>query len=158
MPRLTVRRETFAYAKPFRISGHVFTETALVVAELSDGTHIGRGEGAGAYHLRDDADAMAPIDAARVAAVRAARADCWIGADADQGYTIGGLPALVDMLLAHDVALLEQPRARGREADMDELDTEGFDRRMPIAAARVPGVESRSGDIPCANAVRGHDE
>lgn len=55
---LTVRRESFAYAKPFRISGHVFTETVLVVAELSDGTHVGRGEGAGAYYLGDDADAM----------------------------------------------------------------------------------------------------
>lgn len=221
---LTVRRESFAYAKPFRISGHVFTETVLVVAELSDGTHTGRGEGAGAYYLGDDADAMeaaiesvrpaieagatradlqallppcgarnaldcafweleakssatpvwrlagvsqprplrttitlgaeapeamaasavaltdaralklkltgeAAVDADRVVAVRAARPDCWIGVDANQGYEIGGLPALVDMLLAHDVALLEQPLARGREADLD-----GVERRMPIAA------------------------
>ncbi len=224
MPRLNVRRESFAYAKPFRIAGHVFTETVVVVTELSDGTHIGRGEGAGAYYLGDDADTMeaaiesvrsaieagatradlqellppnggrnaldcafweleakatgvpvwelaglprprplrttitlgaeapeamaasatgltdaralklkltgeAGVDAERVAAVRAARPDCWIGVDANQGYKVDGLPALVAMLLAHDIALLEQPLARGREADLD-----GFDRRMPIAA------------------------
>lgn len=221
---LTVRRECFAYAKPFRISGHVFTETVLVVVELSDGTHTGRGEGAGVYYLGDDAAAMeatiegvrptieagatraelqtllppgggrnaldcafweleakasgrsvwqlagvsqprplrttitlgaetpaamaaaatalasvralklklmgeAATDAARVAAVRAARPDCWIGVDANQGYAIEGLSALVDMLLVHDVELLEQPLARGREADLD-----GFERRMPFAA------------------------
>lgn len=221
---LTVRRERFAYAKPFRISGYVFTETVLVVAELSDGTHTGRGEGTGAYYLGDDADTMeaaiesiraaieagvtrmdlqhllppgggrnaldcayweleakasetpvwqlagvsqprplrttitlgadapeamavsaralpdvgalklkltgeAMIDAARVAAVRAARPGCWIGVDANQGYKIEGLPALVDMLLVHDVELLEQPLVRGREADLD-----GFARAMPFAA------------------------
>lgn len=221
---LAVRRESFAYAKPFRISGHVFTQTAVVVAELSDGTHTGRGEGAGAYYLGDDADTMvaaiesvrpaveagatraelqallppgggrnaldcayweleakasgmpvwrlagvsqprplrttitlgaeapkamaasaraladaralklkltgeAAIDAERVAAVREARPECWIGIDANQGYALAGLPALVDMLRAHDVALLEQPLARGREADLD-----GFDRLLPFAA------------------------
>ena len=221
---LTVRRETFAYAKPFRISGHVFTETVLVVAELSDGTHRGRGEGAGTYYLGDDADAMeaaiesvrpaieagatradlqtlmppgggrnaldcayweleakasrtpvwrlagvpeprplrttitlgaeapdamaasaialtdaralklkltgeAELDVARVAAVRAARPDCWIGVDANQGYAIDGLPGLQKMLVDHDVALLEQPLARGREGDLD-----GTLRALPIAA------------------------
>lgn len=233
MPRpltLTVRRESFAYAKPFRISGHVFTETVLVVATLSDGTHMGRGEGAGAYYLGDDADRMeaaiesvrpaieagatraelqtllppgggrnaldcayweleahasgtpvwrlagvreprplrttitlgadapqvmaasaaaltdaralklkltgeADLDAARVAAVRAARPDCWIGVDANQGYAVGGLPALVDMLIAHDVKLLEQPLARGREADLDGFaDLHEPRRHMPFAA------------------------
>ena len=221
---LRAHAESFAYAKPFRISGHVFTETALVVAELSDGTHRGRGEAAGVYYLGDDVAAMlaaiegvraaieagatrtdlqvllppggarnaldcayweleakvsatpvwqlagvsrprplrttitlgaeapaamataaralaecrtlklkltgeAAIDAARVAAVRAARPDCWIGVDANQGYAIDGLPALVELLLAHDVKLLEQPLARGRERDLD-----GFDRRLPFAA------------------------
>ena len=65
---LHVRRESFAYAKPFRISGHVFTQTVLVVAEISDGTHTGRGEGAGAYYLGDDADTME----AAIASVRPA--------------------------------------------------------------------------------------
>jgi L-alanine-DL-glutamate epimerase-like enolase superfamily enzyme len=50
--------ETFPYRQPFRISGYVFTETAVLLAEISDGTHVGRGEGAGVYYLGDDADHM----------------------------------------------------------------------------------------------------
>jgi L-alanine-DL-glutamate epimerase-like enolase superfamily enzyme len=55
---LDLRVERFAYHQPFRISGHVFTETALLVATLSDGQHVGRGEGAGVYYLGDDIDHM----------------------------------------------------------------------------------------------------
>ena len=55
---LDLRVERFPYRQPFRISGHVFTETALLVAELSDGEHVGRGEGAGVYYLGDDIDHM----------------------------------------------------------------------------------------------------
>jgi len=55
---LDLRVERFPYHQPFRISGHVFTETALLVAEISDGTHIGRGEGNGVYYLGDDIDHM----------------------------------------------------------------------------------------------------
>lgn len=55
---LDLRVERFAYHQPFRISGHVFTETALLVASLSDGEHVGRGEGAGVYYLGDDIDHM----------------------------------------------------------------------------------------------------
>jgi L-alanine-DL-glutamate epimerase-like enolase superfamily enzyme len=55
---LDLRVEHFPYHQPFRISGHVFTETALLVAELSDGTHVGRGEGAGVYYLADDINHM----------------------------------------------------------------------------------------------------
>jgi len=222
--RLDVAVERFAYRKPFRISGHVFTETALVVARLYDSTHVGRGEAAGAYYLGDDVPAMlgaiesvrtaveagatrddlqhllppggarnaldcahwelearrsrtpvwrlagvpeprplrttitlgaeapepmadaaralsdakalklkltgeAELDAARVAAVRAARPGCWIGVDANQGYTVDALPALTAMLVGHDIALLEQPLARGREADLD-----GAPRPLPFAA------------------------
>lgn len=55
---LELKVERFAYKKSFRISGHVFTETALLVATLSDGIHYGRGEGAGVYYLGDDIDHM----------------------------------------------------------------------------------------------------
>jgi len=55
---LDLRVERFPYHQPFRISGHVFTETALLVAEISDGSHVGRGEGAGVYYLGDDIDHM----------------------------------------------------------------------------------------------------
>ncbi|ODP39004.1 dipeptide epimerase [Sphingomonas turrisvirgatae] len=220
--RLTVER--FPYSKPFRISGHVFTETAVLLAELSDGEHVGRGEGAGAYYLGDDVphmlaqaesaraaveagatrddlqtllppggarnaldcafweleakrtgtsvwqlagieppkpllstltigadeptamaaaaaaiDPEAPIklkltgdlydDIARVQAVRSARPHAWIGVDANQGYDIATLGDVLPVLTACRVALLEQPLARGREAELD-----GLKRPLPFAA------------------------
>ncbi len=68
-------------------------------------------------------------DAARVAAVRAARPEVWLGVDANQGYTIGLLDRLVAVLLEHGVQLLEQPLARGREADL-----QGYRSQIPLAA------------------------
>jgi hypothetical protein len=59
------------------------------------------------------------LDSARVRAVRQARPGTWIGVDANQGYEIGALDALIEMLVTADVALLEQPLKRGREADLD---------------------------------------
>jgi L-Ala-D/L-Glu epimerase len=221
---LDLRVERFPYHQPFRISGHVFTETALLVAEISDGTHSGRGEGAGVYYLGDDIDHMlgeaqrvrgaieagvtreqlqellpaggarnaidcafweleakqagrpvwdlaglaapqpllstltlgadapgamaraalaldpdAPVkvkltgdlgeDIARVEAIRAARPDAWIGVDANQGYSIATLRELLPVLVANGVAQLEQPLARGREADLD-----GLKRPLPFVA------------------------
>jgi len=70
-----------------------------------------------------------PLDIARVAAVRAAKPQCWLGVDANQGFGIADLDALVEGLTAHDVQLLEQPLARGREADLD-----GYDCPIAIAA------------------------
>ncbi len=221
---LTLTLERFAYHQPFRISGHVFTETVVLVAELSDGEHRGRGEGAGVYYLGDDADHMlaqaervraaieggatrtdlqsllppggarnaldcayweleaqragkpvwalagldeprplrstltigadtpevmaaaalaidplAPVklkltgdvadDIARVTAVRAARPKAWIGVDANQGYSLASLRDLLPVLIENEIALLEQPLARGREADLD-----GLKRSLPFAA------------------------
>ena len=221
---LDLRVERFPYHQPFRISGHVFSETALLVAEIADGEHRGRGEVAGVYYLGDDADHMlieaervrdvieagatredlqgllppggarnaldcaywdleakrtgtpvwelaglseprplrstltlgadtpeamaaallaidpqAPVkvkltgdvedDAARVAAIRAVRPQAWIGVDANQGYRRGTLPALLEVLVEHRVAVLEQPLPRGQEADLD-----GLKRPLPFAA------------------------
>src|SRR5690606_3577916 len=212
------------YHQPFRISGHVFSETALLAAEIVDGEHRGRGEGAGVYYLGDDADHMlaeaervrsaieagatredlqellppggarnaldcaywdleakrtgrpvwdlaglpeprplrstltlgadtpeamaaasraidplAPVkvkltgdvdeDAARVAAIRAARPQAWIGVDANQGYRRETLPALLEVLVEHRMAVLEQPLPRGQESDLD-----GLKRPLPFAA------------------------
>jgi L-Ala-D/L-Glu epimerase len=69
------------------------------------------------------------LDGARVTAVRAARPDVWLGVDANQGYTIDLLPRLIEVLVSMRVELLEQPLARGREADL-----EGLDAPIPIAA------------------------
>ena len=216
--------ESFPLAKPFRISGHVFTDAPVVVVSLSDGEYVGRGEATGVYYLNDDVAAMTAavesvrdavtsgitraqllhllpaggarnaidaalwelearrsgvpvcelaglseprplrttftlgaddpdvmaqgardyaqaralklkltgdldVDIARVQAVRAARPECWIGVDANQGFAIGDLDALVAALVAADVKLLEQPLARGREADLT-----GYQCPIPIAA------------------------
>ena len=69
------------------------------------------------------------LDLARVRAVRAARPDVWMGVDANQGYVIDALDALIDELVAQRISLLEQPLKRGREADL-----EGFASKIPIAA------------------------
>lgn len=216
--------EHFPYHQPFRIAGHVFDETAVLLAEVRDGAHVGRGEAAGVYYLGDDAahmlaeaervrpaieagasraalrgllppggarnaidcalwaleaqqagkpvwqlaglapprpllstltlgaeapavmaaaaltlDPLAPVkvkltgdlalDSARVAAIRAARPDAWIGVDANQGYDRAGLERLLPVLLAHGVAQLEQPLRRGDEAALDRLA-----RPMPFVA------------------------
>jgi L-alanine-DL-glutamate epimerase-like enolase superfamily enzyme len=69
------------------------------------------------------------LDIARVRAVREARPDVWIGVDANQGFGIADLPALVAAMVEQKVSLLEQPIARGREADL-----EGFESAIPLAA------------------------
>lgn len=69
------------------------------------------------------------LDVERVAAIRAARPDVWLGVDANQGFTRRDLDPLVDALATHRVSLLEQPLKRGDEADLD-----GYRCPIPIAA------------------------
>jgi len=69
------------------------------------------------------------LDLARVRSIRAARPEVWLGVDANQGYSLAQLPALVRGLCEHRVLLLEQPLPRDREADL-----QGFDSMIPIAA------------------------
>ena len=68
------------------------------------------------------------LDLARVAAIRAARDDVWLGVDGNQGYTADLLTPLVEGLLTQRVSLLEQPLARDRDSDFD-----GFASAIPIA-------------------------
>jgi len=84
-------------------------------------------------------------DLARVYAVRAVRADVWMGVDANQGYAIEALDDLIAGLGPANISLLEQPLKRGREADLD-----GFKSPIPIAADEsvlslkdVPGLLGR---------------
>jgi L-alanine-DL-glutamate epimerase-like enolase superfamily enzyme len=60
MPKLEldVSVETLRLAQPFRISGHVFTGSDVVVVTLPDGDLRGRGEGGGVYYLGDDVPHM----------------------------------------------------------------------------------------------------
>ncbi len=65
---LDVTVETLRLAQPFRISGHVFTGSDVVVVTLRDGDLQGRGEGGGVYYLNDDVPHMLyTIGAARSA-------------------------------------------------------------------------------------------
>jgi L-Ala-D/L-Glu epimerase len=80
-----------------------------------------------ALKLKLDGDLDADIE--RVKAVRSARADVWLGVDANQGHTIDTLAALLPTLVDAGVSLIEQPIARGREADLD-----GFRSPIPLAA------------------------
>ena len=51
--RLTITLEQWQLKRPFHITSHIFTSTPVIVVEVSDGTHTGRGEAAGVYY-RDD--------------------------------------------------------------------------------------------------------
>jgi L-alanine-DL-glutamate epimerase-like enolase superfamily enzyme len=86
-----------------------------------------------------------PMDLARVRAVREARPEVWMGVDANQGYSIETLDALIAGLEPANISLLEQPLKRGREADLN-----GFKSPIPIAADEsvlslkdVPGLVGR---------------
>lgn len=69
-----------------------------------------------------------PLDIARVQAIRAARPDAWLSVDGNQGFKADQLDPLVAVLQAAGIALLEQPLARDRDADL-----EGYSAPMPIA-------------------------
>jgi len=221
---LAYRVERHPLAAPFRISGYVFDGSDLVVVELTDGTHRGRGEAGGVYYLGDEAPQIAAqldanraaieacesrddlrrllppggarnavdcamweleasragvaahrlagfnslkplvttftlgaddpeimaqgarnytgaraikvkltgsleLDVDRVGAVREARPDVWLGVDANQGFGIADLGALVQAMDRLKVSLIEQPLKRGAEADLD-----GFHSAIPLAA------------------------
>jgi len=74
------------------------------------------------------------LDAERVRAVRKARPDTWLGVDANQGFDANSLETLMPALVACKVKLVEQPFARGREAQLEGL-------RCPIPVAADESVQ-----------------
>lgn len=99
----------------------------------------------GAKSLKAKLTGDIDLDLARVAAIRAARPGVWLGVDGNQGFVRSDLDALVAGLVRHDVSLLEQPLARGREAEL-----EGFRSAIPIAGDEsllslvdLPGASGR---------------
>ncbi|HUD29517.1 MAG TPA: dipeptide epimerase [Novosphingobium sp.] len=100
---------------------------------------------AGARSIKVKLTGEPGLDIARVAAIRAARPDVWLGVDGNQGFARGDLEALTAALAEHGVALLEQPLPRGAEAEL-----EGFRSPVPIAGdeslvslADVAGAKGR---------------
>lgn len=100
---------------------------------------------AGARSIKVKLTGELDLDLARVAAIRAARPDVWLGVDGNQGFARADLEALTAALAEHRVALLEQPLPRGAEAEL-----EGFCSPVPIAGdeslvslADVPGAVGR---------------
>jgi L-alanine-DL-glutamate epimerase-like enolase superfamily enzyme len=60
---IEVLTERWATQHPFRITGHVWTEISVVVVELRDGMHAGRGEACGVYYKGETPDKIsAQID------------------------------------------------------------------------------------------------
>lgn len=92
----------------------------------------------------------ADLDRARVTAVRAARPDAWLAVDANQGFTPDTFATLLPALVDARVSLVEQPFARGREADL-----EGLERPIPVAADEsvltVSDVEPLAGRFDVVN-------
>jgi L-alanine-DL-glutamate epimerase-like enolase superfamily enzyme len=66
--RLSVRVEDWRLTLPFRITGHLFTSSQVLVVELSNGDATGRGEAAGVYYRNDTPHrAAASVEALRPA-------------------------------------------------------------------------------------------
>lgn len=97
-------------------------EDPAILADL-----VGTLDFAKAIKLKLDGDIDA--DAERVAVVRRARPDAWLGVDANQGFSSNDLDRVEAILLEHEVALLEQPLPRGQETALA-----GWRPPFPVAA------------------------
>ena len=124
-----LRAGTTAWRLAGLTSVHPVRTTFTVSADTVEAMTARAVKYAGAKAIKVKLTGEVDLDLARVRAIRAARPDVWLGVDANQGYSIGKLPALVRGLCEQRVLLLEQPLPRGREADL-----EGFDSPIPIAA------------------------
>ncbi len=56
--RATAHIEEWSAKIPFRITGHVWPAFRVIVVEISDGTHVGRGEGAPVYYLDESVESV----------------------------------------------------------------------------------------------------
>jgi L-Ala-D/L-Glu epimerase len=103
--------------------------TATLGAEDPDVMAVGARGYAFARALKLKLSGDPELDIARVRTVRAARPDCWLGVDPNQGYEPATLPPLLPVLLECGVELLEQPFKRGAEHQLD-----GLSLPLPVAA------------------------
>jgi L-alanine-DL-glutamate epimerase-like enolase superfamily enzyme len=56
---LSIHHEDWPLARPFRITGMVWTSFPAILVELCDGEHVGRGEAEGVYYTNETPAAMA---------------------------------------------------------------------------------------------------
>jgi L-Ala-D/L-Glu epimerase len=56
--QLSVHAESWATQNPYRITGHTWESNEVIVVELSDGEHVGRGEGMPVYYLGETVDSL----------------------------------------------------------------------------------------------------
>ncbi len=110
--------------RPLRTTFTLGAETPATMAERACGPSHAQAQ---AIKIKLTGDL--PLDIARVAAIRAARPDVWLGVDGNQGFRFEELDELVAALVEQRVELLEQPLARGSEAQLD-----GYRSAIPIAA------------------------
>ncbi len=117
----------------WRLAGVETPRPLLTTFTVSADTPDAMAEGARSYTkaraIKLKLTGEVDIDIERVRAVRAARADVWLGVDANQGYAPDTLERLLPVLVEAKVSLLEQPCARGHESELD-----GIDHVIPIAA------------------------
>jgi len=107
--------------RPLRTTMTVGADTPAKMAERVNGYADAKAIKA---KLTGDVD----LDIARVAAIRSARPDVWLGVDGNQGFDAKELKALIAGLQLHGVSLLEQPLRRGFDADL-----EGLSSPIPLA-------------------------
>ena len=55
---LSLQVERWPCQQPFRISGRTWTQTEVLVCEIREGQHVGRGEAMGVYYLAEDGARM----------------------------------------------------------------------------------------------------
>jgi L-alanine-DL-glutamate epimerase-like enolase superfamily enzyme len=89
------------------------------------------------------------LDIARIKAIRSARPDVWLGVDGNQGFVADQLDQLVAALVEQRVSLLEQPLARGCEADLY-----GYKSEIPIAGDEsLLTLDDVAGAVGCFDVV-----
>jgi L-alanine-DL-glutamate epimerase-like enolase superfamily enzyme len=123
-----------------------FTLSADDPATMAENARASRG----ALALKLKLSGEVELDIERVRQVRAARPDVWLGVDANQAFTGASLTRLLPVLVDARVLLIEQPLPRGREAELDTVESP-----IPLAADEsvqgVADIESLLGRFDVVN-------
>jgi L-Ala-D/L-Glu epimerase len=110
---------------------HVLPRITTFTLGADDPSVVARGaiEYSHARALKLKLDGNVEADKERVRRVRDVRPDVWLGVDANQGFSIDSLQAVMPTFIEAGVQLIEQPLPRGREAELED-----FNSSIPLAA------------------------